>query len=80
MFDAVLSCQLCKYEENYQGALDGFSRAAALEPSWTEPVMREEQLLDYLGRLCGLLSNKVSQFKPHHMLSPHPYHLLQVLI
>ncbi|XP_040272710.1 tetratricopeptide repeat protein 5 isoform X1 [Bufo bufo] len=49
---------LCKYEENYQGALDGFSRAAALEPSWTEPVMREEQLLDYLGRLCGLLSNK----------------------
>ncbi|XP_068097860.1 tetratricopeptide repeat protein 5 isoform X2 [Hyperolius riggenbachi] len=49
---------LCKYEENYQGALDGFSRAAALEPSWTEPLMREEQLLDYLGRLCGLLSNK----------------------
>lgn len=49
---------LCKYEENYQGALDGFSRAAALEPSWTEPVMREEQLLDYLGRLCGLLNNK----------------------
>ncbi|XP_075685115.1 tetratricopeptide repeat protein 5 isoform X4 [Rhinoderma darwinii] len=49
---------LCKYEENYQGAVDGFSRAAALEPSWTEPVMREEQLLDYLGRLCGLLSNK----------------------
>ncbi|KAM9329852.1 tetratricopeptide repeat protein 5 [Gastrophryne carolinensis] len=49
---------LCKYEENYQGALDGFSRAAALEPTWTEPLMREEQLLDYLGKLCGLLSNK----------------------
>ncbi|KAM3940276.1 tetratricopeptide repeat protein 5 [Leptodactylus fuscus] len=49
---------LCKYEQNYQGALDGFSRAATLEPSWTEPLMREEQLLDYLGRLCGFLSNK----------------------
>ncbi|XP_053324480.1 tetratricopeptide repeat protein 5 [Spea bombifrons] len=49
---------LCKYEEKYQGALDGFSRAAALEPSWSEPVMREQQLLDYLGRLCDLLSNK----------------------
>ncbi|XP_077154196.1 tetratricopeptide repeat protein 5 isoform X1 [Ranitomeya variabilis] len=49
---------LSKYEENYQGALDGFSRAAALEPSWTEPVMREEQLLDYLSKLCALLNNK----------------------
>ncbi|KAM4709734.1 tetratricopeptide repeat protein 5 [Discoglossus pictus] len=49
---------LCKYEESYQGALDGFSRAACLEPAWSEPVMREEQLLDYLGRLCGFLSNK----------------------
>ncbi|KAM8962217.1 tetratricopeptide repeat protein 5 [Pelodytes ibericus] len=49
---------LCKYEEKYQGALDGFSRAAALEPSWSEPVMREHQLIDYLGRLCVLLNNK----------------------
>ncbi|XP_053558228.1 tetratricopeptide repeat protein 5 isoform X2 [Bombina bombina] len=49
---------LCKYEERYQGALDGFSRAACLEPSWAEPVMREEQLLDYLEKLFGLLSNK----------------------
>uniref|UniRef100_A0A8C5QW34 Tetratricopeptide repeat domain 5 n=1 Tax=Leptobrachium leishanense TaxID=445787 RepID=A0A8C5QW34_9ANUR len=49
---------LCKYEETYQGALDGFSRAAALEPSWSEPVVREEQLLDYLGKLCGLINNK----------------------
>ncbi|XP_041436152.1 tetratricopeptide repeat protein 5 isoform X2 [Xenopus laevis] len=49
---------LCKYEERFEGALEGFSQAAALEPSWTEPVMREQQLLDYLGKLCGLLSNK----------------------
>ncbi|KAM4052733.1 tetratricopeptide repeat protein 5 [Anomaloglossus baeobatrachus] len=49
---------LSKYEENYQVALDGFSRAAALEPSWTEPLMREEQLLDYLSKLSGLINNK----------------------
>ncbi|KAM4808627.1 tetratricopeptide repeat protein 5 [Rhinophrynus dorsalis] len=49
---------LCKYEESYQGALEGFSRAASLEPSWSEPIMREQQLLDYLGKLCGLLNNK----------------------
>ncbi|KAE8633854.1 hypothetical protein XENTR_v10002119 [Xenopus tropicalis] len=49
---------LCKYEERYEGALEGFSQAASLEPSWTEPVMREQQLLDYLGKLCGLLANK----------------------
>lgn len=69
---------MCKYEENYQGALDGFSRAAALEPSWTEPVMREEQLLDYLGRLYGLLNNKVLSLNLHRMLST--YRLLQVLL
>ncbi|KAG8455547.1 hypothetical protein GDO86_001663 [Hymenochirus boettgeri] len=49
---------LCKYEERYEEALDGFSRASCLEPSWSEPVMREQQLLDYLGKLCVLLVNK----------------------
>nr|XP_016850882.1 PREDICTED: tetratricopeptide repeat protein 5 [Anolis carolinensis] len=49
---------LHKYEENYMEALEGFARAAALDPAWSEPRQREQQLLDFLGRLTSLLENK----------------------
>ncbi|MBN3316856.1 TTC5 protein, partial [Atractosteus spatula] len=42
----------------FGAALAGFSRAAALDPSWPEPPQRERQLLDYLERLTTLTSNK----------------------
>ncbi|OWK09605.1 TTC5 [Cervus elaphus hippelaphus] len=49
---------LHKYEENYGEALEGFSRAAALDPAWPEPWQREQQLLDFLTRLTSLLESK----------------------
>ncbi|XP_058868452.1 tetratricopeptide repeat protein 5 [Acipenser ruthenus] len=49
---------LYKFEEQFAEALHGFSRAAALDPAWTEPPERERQLLDYLDRLTALISNK----------------------
>lgn len=52
--------QLHKYEENYGEALEGFSRAAALDPGWPEPRQREQQLLEFLSRLTSLLESKVT--------------------
>ncbi|XP_037358822.1 tetratricopeptide repeat protein 5 [Talpa occidentalis] len=49
---------LHKYEENYGEALEGFSRAAALDPAWPEPQQREQQLLQFLNRLTSLLDSK----------------------
>nr|XP_033778970.1 tetratricopeptide repeat protein 5 isoform X1 [Geotrypetes seraphini] len=49
---------LYKFEESYQEALEGFSRAALLDPAWPEPKLREQQLLDFLERLTGHLHNK----------------------
>ncbi|XP_028649468.1 tetratricopeptide repeat protein 5 [Erpetoichthys calabaricus] len=49
---------LYQYEELYEQALEGFSQASALDPSWLEPPVREQQLLDFLDRLSTLLQNK----------------------
>ncbi|KAM9092296.1 tetratricopeptide repeat protein 5 isoform 1-T1 [Megaptera novaeangliae] len=69
---------LHKYEENYGEALEGFSRAAALDPAWPEPQQREQQLLDFLNRLTSLLESKgkVKTRKLQSMLgSLRPAHL-----
>ncbi|XP_046931327.1 tetratricopeptide repeat protein 5 isoform X2 [Lynx rufus] len=69
---------LHKYEENYGEALEGFSRAAALDPAWPEPRQREQQLLEFLNRLTSLLESKgkVKTKKLQSMLgSLRPTHL-----
>ncbi|KAM7158854.1 tetratricopeptide repeat protein 5 isoform 1-T1 [Molossus nigricans] len=69
---------LHKYEENYGEALEGFSRAAALDPAWPEPRQREQQLLEFLNRLTSLLESKgkVKAKKLQSMLgSLRPAHL-----
>ncbi|XP_003280932.1 tetratricopeptide repeat protein 5 [Nomascus leucogenys] len=69
---------LHKYEENYGEALEGFSRAAALDPAWPEPRQREQQLLEFLDRLTSLLESKgkVKTKKLQSMLgSLRPAHL-----
>ncbi|XP_016055033.1 PREDICTED: tetratricopeptide repeat protein 5 [Miniopterus natalensis] len=69
---------LHKYEENYGDALEGFSRAAALDPAWPEPRQREQQLLEFLNRLTSLLESKgkVKTKKLQSMLgSLRPAHL-----
>ncbi|XP_032273803.1 tetratricopeptide repeat protein 5 isoform X1 [Phoca vitulina] len=69
---------LHKYEENYGEALEGFSRAAVLDPAWLEPQQREQQLLEFLSRLTSFLESKgkVKTKKLQSMLgSLRPAHL-----
>ncbi|XP_037690353.1 tetratricopeptide repeat protein 5 [Choloepus didactylus] len=69
---------LHKYEENYGEALEGFSRAAALDPAWPEPLQREQQLLEFLDKLTSFLESKgkVKTKKLQSMLgSLRPAHL-----
>ncbi|XP_059363300.1 tetratricopeptide repeat protein 5-like [Carassius carassius] len=62
---------LFQYEEMYSSALDGFSRAAALDPAWEDAREREKQLLNYLDQLTVLIENKgkVKARRLRHMLS-----------
>lgn len=43
-----------KYQEEYQQALEGFSKAMTLDAGWTEPQDQEMRLMDYLNRLTTL--------------------------
>ncbi|KAK2913498.1 hypothetical protein Q8A67_001897 [Cirrhinus molitorella] len=49
---------LFQYEEMYSSALDGYSRAAALDPGWEDAQEREKQLLNYLDQVTMLIENK----------------------
>ncbi|XDV18901.1 hypothetical protein PO909_024499 [Leuciscus waleckii] len=49
---------LFQYEEMFSSALDGYSRAAALDPGWEDAQEREKQLLKYLDQITMLLENK----------------------
>ncbi|CAM4516235.1 unnamed protein product [Leuciscus chuanchicus] len=49
---------LFQYEEMFSSALDGYSRAAALDPGWEDAQEREKQLLKYLDQITVLLENK----------------------
>ncbi|XP_016330265.1 tetratricopeptide repeat protein 5-like [Sinocyclocheilus anshuiensis] len=49
---------LFQYEEMYSSALDGYSRAAALDPGWEDAQEREKQLLNYLDQVTVLIENK----------------------
>lgn len=51
---------LFQYEEMFGSALEGYSRAAALEPSMGDPPVREKQLLEYLEKVTDLIQNKVN--------------------
>ncbi|XP_077982744.1 tetratricopeptide repeat protein 5-like [Glandiceps talaboti] len=47
-----------KYQEEYQLALIGFTRASALDPTWTEPKDKLKELLDYLAKVTDLVNHK----------------------
>lgn len=49
---------LFQYEEMFGSALGGYSRAAALDPGWMEPVEKEKHLLEYLRKVTELIENK----------------------
>lgn len=47
-----------KYEEEYELALESFSRAQALDPTWEAPQQKEKQLVKYLDSVQELVSLK----------------------
>ncbi|XP_019951073.2 tetratricopeptide repeat protein 5 [Paralichthys olivaceus] len=49
---------LFQYEEMFGSALDGYTRAAALDPGWEEPPEKEKMLLEYLEKVTKLAQNK----------------------
>ncbi|KAF3837134.1 hypothetical protein F7725_004598 [Dissostichus mawsoni] len=49
---------LFQYEEMFGSALDGYTRAAALDPGWEDARVREKQLLEYLRKVTELIQNK----------------------
>ncbi|XP_013413311.1 tetratricopeptide repeat protein 5 [Lingula anatina] len=47
-----------KYQEEYQLALVGFARAAALDPLWPDPQEKEQQLVSYLTKVQDMVDTK----------------------
>ena len=48
-----------QYEEKFQLALDGFMKAVAFDPNWTEPQEHVDRLEAYLVKVSGMATNKV---------------------
>jgi hypothetical protein len=47
-----------KYEEEHKLALESFSRAQKLDPTWASPEQSEKQLVKYLDSVQELVSLK----------------------
>ncbi|XP_050050319.1 tetratricopeptide repeat protein 5-like [Dermacentor andersoni] len=47
-----------QHEEDYQGALEQLERACSLEPHWTEPRDKAQNLMAHLERLANAISHK----------------------
>jgi hypothetical protein len=48
-----------KFEEDFQKALEGFSHASLLDPSWNAPEAQEKQLCSYLTSVSEMIEAKV---------------------
>ena len=51
--------QAFKFQEDYSLALEGFSTAAMLDPSWDEAKAKEEELMTYLKGVQEMVETKV---------------------
>uniref|UniRef100_A0A6B0VCH8 Putative tetratricopeptide repeat protein n=1 Tax=Ixodes ricinus TaxID=34613 RepID=A0A6B0VCH8_IXORI len=67
-----------KHQEDFQGALQHLDKAAALDPSYSNPKEKSQNLLKYLTTLDKMISNKgdlkprkvktlLASLKPHHL-------------
>lgn len=54
----MFCCKALKYENEYELALESFSRAQALDPTWEAPQKKEKQLIKYLDSVQELVSLK----------------------
>ncbi|XP_033113098.1 tetratricopeptide repeat protein 5-like [Anneissia japonica] len=57
---------LYKYQEEYEEALVDYARASALDPTWTEPKEKMEQLVIYLSKIQDLVEKK-GKLKPKRL-------------
>ncbi|BFZ12632.1 hypothetical protein BsWGS_15671 [Bradybaena similaris] len=57
-----------KYQEDYQKAIDGFSLASQLDPSWMEAKVKETELLNYLLDIQKMIELK-GKMKPRKIES-----------
>ena len=57
-----------KYEEQFSAALESFSSASALDPTWNEPMGQTKQLLRYLQDILTLSQLK-GKLKPKKLSS-----------
>jgi hypothetical protein len=48
-----------KYLEDYSNALEGFQRAATLDPEWETPTEEIRMILETTSRAQSLIQNKV---------------------
>ncbi|CAN8024876.1 hypothetical protein HPB47_008369 [Ixodes persulcatus] len=67
-----------KHQEDFQGALQHLDKAAALDPTYSNPKEKSQNLLKYLTTLDKMISNKgnlkprkvktlLASLKPHHL-------------
>nr|CAD7462444.1 unnamed protein product [Timema tahoe] len=51
-------CRALKFEEEYLKALESFSRAQSLDPTWPPPQQKQAELLKYLDNVQDLVRSK----------------------
>lgn len=51
--------QAYKFEEDFQSALEGYSHASLLDPSWSVPESEERQLIAHLNSVKEMIEAKV---------------------
>lgn len=55
----MILLQLHKYMEDYDIALEGFSKAATLNPTWEEAALQEANIISYLHQVSEFIRTKV---------------------
>jgi len=48
----------CSYEQKYKLALEGFRKASELDPTWTEPKQKTDELRKYLDKVSEFVEKK----------------------
>lgn len=50
--------QACRYEESFEKAFEGWQRTIDLDPEWSDPHIRKQELLNYLIKVNYLIAQK----------------------
>lgn len=58
MIYEFFALQALKYQEEYKLALDAFQRALSLDPSWSDPCNKHDELLKNLKDIQNLCEKR----------------------